>query len=178
MGCGNSSIKHNFQIHLFKLTETSHNEYTIKEVDNENFICSEKGFLTNYILFCKKKNFYEFFETEESIKECAFILLYDKRIKKDILTYNQASKYDPYIKIRKDDPDIIVKGYIINIKEKNISLTDLNTIDFAKDLNTQIIKITDRPADKDKGKDNLDTLEDIEQEVYEVDIEIKNGIIV
>src|SRR5690606_23474452 len=102
MGCGGSRINHTFSVHLlsFKQDETEKESYSLKEVTKEKLQATEKDNLPELILNCKTQAFLDYFETAEQIKDCAFCLYFDEKMKKKFYNYKEASKYNPYKQIK------------------------------------------------------------------------------
>ncbi len=173
MGCGSSQIEKYFEIKLYNLKTTSKNDYLIIEVTSDLLLMVDKKNLPMTILSHNKKSFFDYFETTESIKDCAFIIIYDnKKLKYEILSHESCTKLYPIEKYKRGD--IILKVYVINIKEHGIQIDNLSSLDLKNNLENQTIKTNNI---NNKIKHSQQEIEEvIEGETYEEDKVEVNGI--
>jgi hypothetical protein len=140
--------------------------------------------LIKHILACKEKPFLDYFETDESIKDCIFCLFYeDKKLKKRFVNYKDANKYNPYKQVRDHLGETIVKVYVFNLKEHHDMKLTFEAIKVQLDGEADIIgktvkemQISDNPDTlanqlADKGDDD-----EIEGETYEDDVEVEGKL--
>jgi hypothetical protein len=186
MGCGASRIEHKFDVHLLSFEKTDNQEeYLMKEITKETLTANddnESFNLLKHVLSCKQQKFLDYFETDESIKDCIFCLYYDDKLRKKFITYKEAQKYNPYKQVRDRLGDSILKVYVMNLKEHEFGIT-LDSMKIQFDSETEVIGkvVKDVPVaateatnlnQKDEAQD-----ENIEGETYEDDMEIEGKFV-
>jgi hypothetical protein len=188
MGCGTSKLEHRFNVTLLSFQTTENKEeFTIKDLASEELMTTDETAtfsLIKLILSCKEKPFLDYFETDESIKDCIFCLFYeDKKLKKRFITYKDANKYNPYKQVRDHLGETITKVYVFNLKEHHEMNLTFEAIRVQLDPETDIIgktvkemEIENPEANADQKADKNDGDDDIEGETYEDDKEIEGNI--
>jgi hypothetical protein len=184
MGCGASRIEHKFDVYLLSFEKTVNpEEYLMKEVTKDILTANDdtEGFnLVKHVLSCKKQAFLDYFETDESIKDCIFCIYYDDKIRKKFVTYKEALKYNPYKQVRDRLGDSPLKVFVFNLKEHCFNITiDAMKLQFDSELDIigKIVKdtIANAGATNSYPKDGQND-ENIEGEIYEADVEVEGMI--